>query len=40
LAVASEVLRITRADISALEVPYKNLPEVGLVVDVSGREMF
>jgi hypothetical protein len=33
LVAAFEVPRITRVDISALEVPYKNLHEVGPVVD-------
>jgi hypothetical protein len=40
LAEAPEVLGISRADISALEVPHENLHEVGPVVDASAWKMF
>jgi hypothetical protein len=40
LAAALEVLGITTADISALEVPHENLHEVSPVVDALGRKMF
>jgi hypothetical protein len=40
LVAAPKVLGVTRADISTLEAPYKNLHEVGPVVDVTGRKMF
>jgi hypothetical protein len=40
LVVAPKVLRVTRAHIGALEVPHKNLYEVGPVVDVTGQEVF
>jgi hypothetical protein len=40
LAVAPKVLGISRADISAQEVPHENLHKVSLVVDASGQKMF
>jgi hypothetical protein len=40
LAIAPEVLGVTRAHIGALEVPHENLYEVGPVVDVMGQEVF
>jgi hypothetical protein len=39
LAIAPEVLGVTRADIGTLEVPHENLHEVSLVVDAMGRKM-
>jgi hypothetical protein len=38
LVAAPEVLGITRADISELEVPHENLHEVSPVVDAMGQE--
>jgi hypothetical protein len=40
LAAAPKVLGITRANISALEVPHENLHEVGPIMDATGRKMF
>jgi hypothetical protein len=40
LAVAPEVLGVTRANISALEVPHENLHEVSLVVDATSQKVF
>jgi hypothetical protein len=36
---ALEVLGVTRVDIGTMEVPHKNLYEVGPVVDAMGREV-
>jgi hypothetical protein len=40
LAVDPKVLGVTRADMSTLEVPHKNLHKVSLVVDEMGRKLF
>jgi hypothetical protein len=39
LMAAPEVLGVTRAHIGILKVPHKNLYEVSLVVDATGRKM-
>jgi hypothetical protein len=40
LAAAPKVPRVTRADISTVEVPHDNLHEVGPVVNATGRKIF